>query len=97
MVEAVDCPCGESHTQDEWRVLGMVCGRCKTHTGNNNQGHYWAICKVLLNQGKSVNDSVRPHHFCCPDDCELPTPAQKPKRSCDEVHPQYDIYHPEGH
>ncbi len=41
----------------------VVCARCKHHTGNSNQGHYWAWCKVLK--------SMQVHHFCCPDNCEL--------------------------
>lgn len=41
----------------------LVCGRCKRHTGNSTQGHYWGYCKVTK--------TVRDFHFCCPDDCEL--------------------------
>jgi hypothetical protein len=41
----------------------MVCGRCNHHTGNSNQGHYWAYCHIT----KQMED----FHFCCPDDCEL--------------------------
>lgn len=41
----------------------IICGRCKRHTGNSNQGHYWAIC--------TVNRAVEQFHFCCPGDCEL--------------------------
>ena len=41
----------------------MVCGRCGRHTGNSNQGHYWAFCKVTK--------TMRDFHFCCTDDCEL--------------------------
>ena len=39
------------------------CGRCNNVTGNSNQGHYWAYCKVTA--------TMREFHFCCPDDCEL--------------------------
>lgn len=41
----------------------VVCGRCGRHTGNSNQGHYWAYCKVTR--------GMRDFHFCCPNDCEL--------------------------
>lgn len=41
----------------------LICGRCKHHTGDNNQGHYWAYC--------NVTKTTREFHFCCPDDCEL--------------------------
>lgn len=41
----------------------LVCARCDKHTGNSNQGHYWAWC--------SVTRSMRKFHFCCPGDCEL--------------------------
>lgn len=41
----------------------LVCGRCKHHTGNSHQGHYWSFCNVTR--------TMRGHHFCCPDDCEL--------------------------
>lgn len=41
----------------------IVCARCGRHTGNGNQGHYWAHCKVTR--------TVREFHFCCPGDCEL--------------------------
>lgn len=41
----------------------MVCGRCNKHTGNSNQGHYWAWCKVRR--------EMLDFHFCCDDDCEL--------------------------
>jgi hypothetical protein len=45
----------------------MVCGRCNHHTGNSNQGHYWAHCKVTR--------TIRDFHFCCPGDCELEVEA----------------------
>lgn len=46
----------------------VVCSRCGKHTGNSNQGHYWAFCKVTK--------SLREFHSCCPGDCELePTGA----------------------
>jgi hypothetical protein len=41
----------------------IVCARCGHHTGNNTQGHYWALCKVTC--------KVEDFHMCCPDDCEL--------------------------
>lgn len=69
--ETRPCSCGASHTLSEEHQLGMVCGRCEQHTGNNNQGHYWAMCKVLLRAGKGVEGSIRDYHFCCPDNCEL--------------------------
>ena len=43
----------------------LVCSRCKRHTGNANQGHYWAYCKITKTD--------RDFHFCCPDNCELET------------------------
>lgn len=68
------CPtCDEDHDQILWNSLGMLCGRCSQHTGNNNQGHYWGLCKVLLNQGVPWKDAIRELHFCCPDDCALET------------------------
>jgi hypothetical protein len=41
----------------------LTCGRCKQHTNNSSQGHYWAYCKVTKTK--------REFHFCCPGDCEL--------------------------
>lgn len=41
----------------------IVCSRCGRHTGNSNQGHFWAFCKATK--------TVRKFHMCCPDDCEL--------------------------
>lgn len=41
----------------------LKCSRCERHTGNGNQGHYWAYC--------SAARETRPHHFCCPGQCEL--------------------------
>lgn len=41
----------------------VVCGRCDHHTGNSNQGHYWAFCDVTR--------TTREFHYCCPGDCEL--------------------------
>jgi hypothetical protein len=57
----------------------IVCARCHRHTGNNNQGHYWAMCNVLLkshvkHKTKSVLDCrqcLTDLHFCCPSNCEL--------------------------
>jgi len=56
-----------------FHTLGMVCGRCNQHTGNNHQGHYWGLCKRLMAEepGREWNDYVIDLHFCCPDDCEL--------------------------
>jgi hypothetical protein len=56
-----------------------VCARCKHHTGNSHQGHYWAVCKVLVkfhdtHKTKSFLDCkqcLTDFHFCCPSDCEL--------------------------
>jgi hypothetical protein len=45
----------------------IICHRCGRHTGNSNQGHYWARCKVTK--------TIRDFHFCCPDDCELEAKA----------------------
>lgn len=55
--------CDEGHDRMTFHSLGMLCARCGQHTGNNHQGHYWALC--------SVTRSIRDFHFCCPDDCEL--------------------------
>lgn len=63
--------CGVEHDSMEWHSLGMLCGRCEQHTGNNHQGHYWGFCKVLAAQGVPWNEAIRELHFCCPDDCEL--------------------------
>lgn len=41
----------------------LICSRCKQHTGNNTQGHYWSWCQVTR--------TTRRHHQCCPGDCEL--------------------------
>lgn len=41
----------------------VICTRCGEHTGNSNQGHFWAYCKVT--------HTFRAFHFCCPDQCEL--------------------------
>ena len=60
----------------------MVCGRCGHHTGNANQGHYWAYCKVQAardrqdaeregRKGFDASAGMREFHFCCPGDCEL--------------------------
>jgi hypothetical protein len=66
------CPaCDESHDPIDWNSLGMLCGRCRQHTGNNHQGHYWSLCKALMAQGRGFHDSLRGFHFCCPGDCEL--------------------------
>lgn len=41
----------------------VVCARCGHHTGNSNQGHYWAWCKVSKQREE--------FHFCCPGNCDL--------------------------
>lgn len=41
----------------------LICSRCKKHTGNNNQGHFWSFCQV-------TKTTLIPHQ-CCPGDCEL--------------------------
>jgi len=41
----------------------MWCVRCNQVTGNTNQGHFWAFCKVT--------GTMRDFHFCCPDNCQL--------------------------
>lgn len=76
--EHVCQPCGEVHDRITETSLGMVCARCGKHTGNNNQGHYWGLCKVLLAQGIPFRKAVREFHFCCPDDCELDAPEETP-------------------
>ena len=73
MNEHVCTACNEVHDPITDRSLGMVCGRCGKHTGNNTQGHYWGFCKVLAAQGIPFPKSVRGLHFCCPDGCELET------------------------
>lgn len=54
-------PCPNPYRDGTCRHL--TCGRCGQHTNNNTQGHYWKWCHVTK--------SMRTHHFCCPDDCEL--------------------------
>jgi hypothetical protein len=67
-----DTPASECDAEDGGRYYGpggtivcrcIVCSRCGHHTGNSNQGHYWAYCKVTK--------SKREFHFCCPGDCGL--------------------------
>lgn len=41
----------------------LTCGRCRQHTDNSTQGHYWSYCKDT--------NTDREFHFCCPDNCEL--------------------------
>lgn len=41
----------------------VICAQCKQHTGNANQGHYWAYCKITRRS--------ETFHFCCPDACQL--------------------------
>lgn len=76
MSERVCEPCGEVHDPITDRSLGMVCARCKQHTGNNTQGHYWAICTAVLARGVPLKRARRDHHFCCPGDCELEAPGE---------------------
>ena len=61
------------------RCIG--CPRCGHHTGNSNQGHYWAVCKVLsarlrdelavsgqtLSLKEYMRRTRREFHLCCPD------------------------------
>lgn len=54
-------PCPSPYADGSCRHL--TCGRCRQHTDNSSQGHYWSYCKVTK--------SMREHHFCCPGDCEL--------------------------
>lgn len=49
-----------------YRCRCIVCARCSHHTGNTTQGHYWGSCRRRPGE--------QPHHFCCPDDCELDVP-----------------------
>lgn len=63
--------CRREHDHMEAHSLGMLCGRCGQHTGNNHQGHYWGLCKVLLSNGVPWQQAVRELHFCCPGDCAL--------------------------
>lgn len=70
--EVLPCAaCPDGHDRLTWHSLGMVCGRCGQHTGNNHQGHYWGLCKVLTARGVPFRDAIRDLHFCCPDNCEL--------------------------
>ncbi len=43
----------------------LICARCNQHTGNTLQGHYTSLCRSTR--------GIRRGHFCCPEDCELPT------------------------
>lgn len=70
MYECSVCPEGE-HTLMHWNSLGMVCGRCGEHTGNNHQGHWWSFCQVRAKQVDDWKDALRGMHFCCPGNCEL--------------------------
>lgn len=63
--------CDTEHDEITWNSLGMLCARCGRHTGNNHQGHYWGLCKVLVAAGKTGKDAIRELHFCCPGNCEL--------------------------
>lgn len=57
----------------------MICFRCKRHTGNSTQGHFWQVCHVRIkfhsqHKKDSVLDCEECHpdfHQCCPNDCEL--------------------------
>lgn len=71
----------------------IVCARCGHHTGNSNQGHYWASCKVLaakvsaelapgetLTFAEYMKRTTREFHMCCDDPaygCELEAAARK--------------------
>lgn len=67
-----DCPaCEVTHDYITAISLGMLCGRCNQHTGNNHQGHYWGFCKVYAARGLEWEKCIRDFHFCCPEDCEL--------------------------
>jgi len=65
-----------------WSCRCVVCARCGRHTGNSNQGHYWAFCRDqpltrTTRKGKRVYNR-QPHHFCCPPPhgCALDEDAQ---------------------
>lgn len=52
-------------------VLGcrcLVCARCRRHTGNTTQGHFWRFC---ARTGELAVD----WHFCCPGDCAQASPG----------------------
>lgn len=65
MTSQCDAPNSPMYIDGDCRCL--VCSRCGHHTGNNTQGHYWALCKVTK--------TVRDFHFCCPGDCALEVTA----------------------
>lgn len=57
-----------------------ICSRCKNHTGNTNQGHYWSLCDVAVKFHEERHLSKSPwnctqcmveFHFCCPGNCEI--------------------------
>lgn len=56
--------CFTSHSPQTWRTLGMVCGRCRGHTGNHNQGHILSHCRHQTSRTEE-------RHFCCPENCEV--------------------------
>lgn len=63
-----DAPDGGSYMMIDGKVRCrcVVCPRCRHHTGNSHQGHYWGFCKVT--------GTIRQAHLCCPDPkfgCEL--------------------------
>lgn len=69
-----DAPNGGSYMHDggSVRCRCTVCPRCRHHTGNSHQGHYWGFCKVTK--------TTREFHFCCPDPafgCELEEPGHE--------------------
>lgn len=57
------CDATDPPTYSDGRCRCVVCARCGKHTGNSNQGHFWAFCKVTK--------GMRDFHLCCPGDCEL--------------------------
>jgi hypothetical protein len=61
--QAGDCDAPNRPMYIDGSCRCLVCARCKHHTGNSNQGHWWGYCKVTK--------TVRAFHFCCPGDCEL--------------------------
>lgn len=64
--DAVDAPIYIVSMADGVATYGcrcIVCSRCGHHTGNSNQGHYWAWCKVSAQR--------EGFHHCCPGNCEI--------------------------
>jgi len=63
MIRPSDCDSPDPPSMVDGHCRCIVCSRCKHHTGNSSQGHYWSWC--------NVTKTVREFHFCCPDNCEL--------------------------